>query len=271
MKNSMRTPSRRLALYTLAYVVVLYAPVLLLPVFSLNNSVFIAFPLSGFTVKWYSAMAADGDMRIALFNSLKVAAAASLASTVLGLMTAKVLARGIPGRSFFTVFANLPLFIPDIVLGIALLILMTRLQISLSLLTVILGHLVICLPFSIGILISRFEGFDPSLEEASRDLGENAWATFWRVTFPLVLPGVIASLLLGFVVSFDDFLIAFFLCGTDATLPVYIWGELRFPYKLPNVLALGSTILVCSTVVIVIAEQVRRRGAADTSTPPVMA
>jgi spermidine/putrescine transport system permease protein len=96
------------------------------------------------------------------------------------------------------------------------------------------------------VLVSRFEGFDLSLEEASRDLGENGWMTFWRVTFPLVLPGIVASLLLTFIVSFDDFLIAFFLCGTDTTLPVYIWGELRFPYKLPNVLALGAAILIAS-------------------------
>ncbi len=269
--NAIETRHRGLGLYAIAYVVLLYAPVLLLPVFSLNDSVFIAFPLSGFTLKWYSAMAADTEMRIALSNSLIVAAVASLGSTVLGLITAKVLARGIPGRSFFMTFCNLPLFIPDIVLGIALLILMSSVQIPLSLLTVMFGHVVICLPFAVGILISRFEGFDPTLEEASRDLGENAWGTFRRVTFPLVLPGIIASLLLAFVVSFDDFLIAFFLCGTDTTLPVYIWGELRFPYQLPNVLALGSAILVCSTITIVVAEQIRRRGIAQNTPAPVMA
>jgi spermidine/putrescine transport system permease protein len=80
------------------------------------------------------------------------------------------------------------------------------------------------------------------------------------VTFPLVLPGIVASLLLTFIVSFDDFLIAFFLCGTDATLPVYIWGELRFPYKLPNVLALGATILIASTAAVAFDEWIRRVG-----------
>jgi spermidine/putrescine transport system permease protein len=248
---------------------VLYAPVLLLPVFSLNDSVFVAFPLSGFTPRWYVAMAADTDMRIALGNSLAVAAAASLASTILGLMTARILARGIPGRPIFAGVINLPLLIPDIVLGIALLILLTQIAIPLSLMTVILGHLVLCLPFATGVLLSRFESFDLSLEEASRDLGENPWMTFWRVTFPLVLPGVIASLLLTFLISFDDFLIAFFLCGSDTTLPVYIWGELRFPDRLPNVLALGSAILVCSTVLIAIAERVRHRGTRGTAAPPL--
>ncbi len=256
----LRKTSRALPAYALLYLVFLYGPIVLLPVFSFNNSVFVAFPLSGFTTQWYSAMAADSDMRAALTNSLKIAAAASLGSTVIALMGARALVRGVPGRTFFAGFSNLPLFIPDIVLGISLLILLTRVLIPLSLYTVILGHLVLCLPFALGVLIARFEGFDHTLEEASRDLGENAWMTFWRVTFPLVLPGVIGSLLLSFLVSFDDFLIAFFLCGTDTTLPVYIWGELRFPSRLPNVLALGSVILACSTIVIAIAEMVRRHG-----------
>lgn len=259
---------RGAAAYAILYLLFLYAPVLLLPLFSFDDSVFVAFPLSGFTGRWYSAMAADEEMRIALFNSLKVGIAASLAATLLGLTIAQVLTRGIPGRRLFTGFSNLPLFIPDIVLGISLLILMTRLAIPLSLTTVILGHLALCLPFAAGVLLSRFEGFDLSLEDASRDLGENPWMTFFRVTLPLVLPGIAASLILSFVVSFDDFLIAFFLCGTDTTLPVYIWGELRFPYKLPNVLALGSTILLASTILIICAEWMRRRG---TKSPPAAA
>jgi spermidine/putrescine transport system permease protein len=124
-----------------------------------------------------------------------------------------------------------------------------------------IGHLLICLPFAVAVLMARFEGFDVSLEEASRDLGEDGWMTFWRVTFPLVLPGIVASLLLTFIVSFDDFMIAFFLSGTEATLPVYIWGELRFPARLPRVLALGAVILVASVLVIAFAEWLRRSGA----------
>jgi spermidine/putrescine transport system permease protein len=259
--------SRALPVYALFYLLFLYGPILLLPLFSFNNSVFIAFPLSGFTTRWYSAMAADSEMRIALVNSLKIAMAASLGSTAIALAAARALVRGVRGGAFFRRFSNLPLFIPDIVLGIALLILFTRVLIPLSLATVIAGHLVLCLPFALAVLVARFEGFDHSLEEASRDLGENVWMTFWRVTFPLVLPGVIASLLLTFLVSFDDFLIAFFLCGTDTTLPVYIWGELRFPYKLPNVLALGSIILACSTVLIGVAEFARRHGLPGRSLP----
>jgi spermidine/putrescine transport system permease protein len=260
--SSYHPRSRGLTIYALAYLTFLYLPVLLLPLFSFNDSLFVAFPLGSFTTKWYAAMAGDADMHAALSNTLKVGAGASLVSTILGLLAAKGLTGGLPGGRALTAFTALPLFIPDIVLGVALLLLMTGLAIPLSLMTVIAGHVVICLPFAIAVLMSRIEGFDVSLEEASRDLGENAWMTFWRVTFPLVLPAIVASLLLTFIVSFDDFLIAFFLCGTDTTLPVYIWGELRFPYKLPDVLALGSVILVASAALVAFAEWVRRVGLA---------
>ena len=258
-----------LTFYAVLYIAFLYLPVLLLPLFSFNDSPFIAFPLFGFTTKWYSQMAQDEEMRAALVNTLKVGAVASLLSTSLGLLAAKALARPLPGRAALLGFANLPLLIPDIVLGIALLILVSSISLPLSLVSVAIGHILICLPFAIAVLISRLEGFDASLEEASRDLGENAWMTFWRVTFPLVLPGIAASLLLTFIVSFDDFLIAFFLCGTDTTLPVYIWGELRFPYKLPNVLALGAAILMVSAALIAFAEWVRRLGAPSGTNMPL--
>ena len=110
------------------------------------------------------------------------------------------------------------------------------------------------------ILISRIEGFDSSLEEASRDLGENAWGTFWKVSFPLYLPGIVASLLLGFIISFDEFILAFFLSGSDPTLPMYMWNQLRFIKKLPHVLALGAIIIVATTFIVLLAYWLRNLG-----------
>ena len=118
----------------------------------------------------------------------------------------------------------------------------------------------ICLPFSVVILISRFEGFDKSLEEASLDLGENAWQTFYRITFPIVGSGILASLLLTFTISFDEFLIAFFLSGEDPTLPIYIYGQLRHVKNIPYMLALGSIILIVSFITISFSEWIRGRG-----------
>jgi len=250
--------------YAILYLAFLYIPVLFLPLFSFNDSVFIALPLSGFTTRWYAEMLSDDQMLHALGNSLEVGTATALLSTVLGLLAAKALTQfRVPGAAALLGFTSLPLFIPDIVLGISLLILLNAANLPLSLLSVVAGHTLICVPFAITVLLSRLEGFDKSLEEASRDLGENAWMSFWRVTFPLALPGIISSLLLTFIVSFDEFLIAYFLAGNEATLPIYIWSQLRFPYKLPEVLALGAAILVVSTLVVVFAEWLRSRGLED--------
>lgn len=253
--------NRSLSVYAFAYLAFLYLPVLVLPVFSFNDSQFIAFPLSGFTTRWYAGLAADTAMQHALGNSLKVGLVTSLLSTLLGLSAAKAVTHyRLRGTGPALAFISLPLFIPDIVLGISLLLLLSAVGLPLSLAAVVMGHLLVCVPFALTVLIARFEGFDKNLEEASTDLGENGWMTFWRVTFPLMLPGIAASLLLTFITSFDEFLVAYFLSGTEATLPIYIWGQLRFPERLPMVLALGSVILTVSVALVVLAEYVRNLG-----------
>ena len=157
-------------------------------------------------------------------------------------------------------FIMLPLVIPGIIMGIALLVIANMSGVGLSLFTIGLGHLMVSTPFAMLVMVSRLEGFDKNLEEASKDLGDSPWSTFRRVTFPLALPGIIASLLLTFTISFDEFILAFFLSGNETTLPVYIWGQMRFPTKLPIVLALGACILMVSFVVVTFAEWYRRRG-----------
>ena len=247
--------------YAVFYLAFLYIPVMFLPLFSFNDSAFIAFPLVGFTTKWYGQMLADTAMQHALWNSIKVGSAAALVSTTLALLAARALTRyHLPGGGAILSITSLPLFIPDIVLGISLLLLVNAVRIPLSLMVVTIGHVLICVPFAIAVLMSRLEGFDRNLEEASLDLGETGWMTFWRITLPLVLPGVISSLLLTFIVSFDEFLIAYFLAGTEQTLPIYIWGQLRFPQNLPVVLALGALILVTSCLLVVLAEWLRSLG-----------
>jgi spermidine/putrescine transport system permease protein len=256
--------SRFLRTYAIAFLAFLYVPVLFLPVFSFNDSIYIAFPLKAFTTQWYEQMLANEPMHAALLNSIKVGGATAVIATVLGIFGAKAVSRyRIPGRKPVVFTIMLPLVIPGIIMGVALLILVSRLGIPLSLYTVTLGHILICVPFSMATLMARFEGFDRSMEEAAADLGDNAWWTFWRVTFPMVFPGVLASLLLTFTVSFDEFIMAFFLAGTEPTLPIYIWGQLRFPQKLPGVVALGSVILVVSFIVVFFSQWLRGRGVAQ--------
>jgi spermidine/putrescine transport system permease protein len=268
MRNAayIHRPNRPLHLYALVYLAFLYVPVLFLPLFSFNDSIYIAFPIKGFTTIWYEQMLDNKPMHAALMNSIRVASVAAVVATMFGIFGAKAVTRyRIRGQKPVVAAIMLPLVIPGIILGVALLILVNRLGIPLSLYTITLGHILISIPFSMATLIARFEGFDKSMEEAAADLGDNVWWTFWRVTFPMVFPGVLASLLLCFTVSFDEFIMAFFLAGTESTLPIFIYTQLRFPQKLPGVLALGACILAVSFVVVFFAQWLRRRGVAGSS------
>jgi spermidine/putrescine transport system permease protein len=246
--------NRPLQIYAALFLIVLYVPVLFIPVFSFNNSIYARFPLEGFTTQWFVDLWSRDPVWNALGNSVKVGITVSIISTALGVIAARAITRyRLPGKGALVTFIMLPLVVPGIIFGVALLVLMSRLGVPLSLYTVTLGHIIVCLPFAVATLLPRFEGFDPSMEEASADLGENGWWTFWRVTFPIVFPGVVASLLLTFTISFDEFIMAFFLSGTDPTLPMYIWGQLRFPQEFPSVLAMATLILAVSVPLVAVA------------------
>jgi spermidine/putrescine transport system permease protein len=257
-----RAISRLLVIFAVCYLIFLYVPVLLLPLFSFNDNVYPNFPLKGFTLKWYQQMLHDQPLLDSLWASARVGISVSFVSTVLGLFAAKAMTRyNFPGKGTVTSLIMLPLVVPSIILGIALLTLVRQVfDLDLSLITVTAAHVLICVPLAMLVLMARLEGFDKNLEEASFDLGEGAWRTFWRVTFPLILPGLVSSFLLCFTTSFDEFLLAFFLSGTQSTLPIYIYGLLRFPTKIPGVLAMGSCILMGSILVVAFSEWFRRRG-----------
>ena len=254
-----------LPVYAVCFVLFLYGPMLLMPLFSFNDSNFATFPLKGFTMRHYAGMGANTSMLRALENSLIVGGVVSVVATALALPAALALTRyRVPGGGAILSFMMLPLVVPSIVLAVGLLIVVLRIaNLPLSLWTVGAGHLMLCIPFGMTVLMSRLEGFDQSLEEASRDLGASGWDTFRRITLPLAAPGVISSLLLCFIISFDEFVISFFLTGTDNTLPVFLFSQLRFPNRLPGTLALGSLILVGSAVLVILAEIVRKRGVAS--------
>lgn len=256
-----RRPNRPLKAYAYVFLTALYLPILFIPLFSFNDSIYVRFPLQGFTVQWFVELWNRGSVWAALDNSLRVGISVAIVSTALGVLSARAITRSrLPGQGAIISFVMLPLVIPTIIFGVALLVLLSRMGVPLSLYTVALGHLIVCLPFSIAVLLPRFEGFDRSLEEASADLGENGWWTFWRVTFPIVMPGVVASLLLTFTISFDEVIMAFFLTGTEPTLPMYIWSQLRFPREFPSVLALSTVILLVSFLLVFAALWIGRMG-----------
>ena len=251
-----------LTLYAFAYLAFLYLPVLFVPLFSFNAGTIVAFPIQGWTLDWYRNLAGEATLIHALWNSLGVAIVTALLATSMGLFAARALVRyRFPGKRPAEGLVMLPLVIPGIIVASSMLVLFLFIGLTPSLLTVTLGHTFLALPFAVAILKSAFDDFDASLEEASYDLGVGIWETFRRVTLPIVAPGIVASCLVTFTVSFDEFVLPFYLSGNQPTLPVYIWAQIRFPAKLPNVLALGSILIATSILLLVVAETIRRRGA----------
>ena len=249
-----------LSVFVVIYLVFLYAPIFLLPIFAFNDSAVIAFPLSGFTLHWFKELWGEDVLFRAATNSLIIAVSTAILSTCFGVLTARAMARHqFIGKKPIFGLIMAPLFLPEIIIGVSMLIVLLQLGLALSLWTVIIGHTLIATPFSVSILATAFNNMDRSLEEASLDLGETRVGTFRRVILPLVAPGLISSLLIGFIISLDEFVIAFFLTGTDPTLPVYIWSLLRFPSKLPIVMALGFLLLVLSLILLSLFEAARRR------------
>lgn len=246
--------------YAFLYLAFLYIPVLFLPLFSFNDGTIVAFPIKGWTLEWYRQLGEQDTLLRALGNSLIVGCSAALAATSMGLFAARAYVRfRFPGKEISEGIVMLPLVVPGIIVASSMLVLFITIGLKPSLTAVILGHTFLALPFSVSIMKSAFDNFDVSLEEAAFDLGSTTWETFRRVTLPIVAPGIVSSLLVTFTVSFDEFVLAFFLSGNQPTLPVYIWSQIRFPAKLPNTLALGSLLLLASVVLLVVAETFRRR------------
>ena len=255
---------RRLMRVFFALVIVfLYAPIAILLVFSFNKAVVPSFPLSGFTLRWYREFVHNEGMRSALEASAIVAALSSVVAVSLGILASIAIARrGFRGKGLVTALLLTPLVIPFVVLGIAMLLLFHVLGVSPSLLTVGAGHVVISLPYTILVLLPRLEQIDASLEEAAYDLGAGPFRTFRWVTFPLILPAIVSAFLIAFTTSFDEYAVASFLVGTRETFPIFLYGALRFPSQLPQVIAVAVVILCVSLVVIIGAEVWRRRAEA---------
>ncbi len=250
-----------LRVYTFAYLVFLYAPILLLPLFAFNDAAIIAFPLSGFTTKWFAEILTIPALGGAVRTSLVIAVSTSVLATVLGTLAARATSRySFPGKGPLMGLIMLPLVLPEVIVGVSLLVVLLGVGIPLTFWTVILGHVLIATPFSIAILNSAFLALDRSLEEAAIDLGETRLSTFRLVTLPLVAPGIISSLLIAFTISLDEFIIAFFLTGSEPTLPVYIFAQFRFPARVPVIMALGTVLVGASVVLLTVAEIFRRRG-----------
>jgi spermidine/putrescine transport system permease protein len=251
--------ARLLRAFFAVVIVFLYAPIVILLIFSFNDAAVPSFPLSGFTLHWYRQFLANSELKGALETSAIIAAVSSAGAVVLGVLAAKALTRrGFRGKAGVSALLLSPLVIPYVVLGISLLLLFHTLGVPRSLLTVVIGHVVISLPYTILVLLPRLQQIDVSLEEAAFDLGASRLRTFRSITLPLILPAVVSAFLIAFTTSFDEYAVASFVVGTRVTFPIYLYSALRFPNQLPQVIAVAVVVLVVSLTVVVAAEVGRR-------------
>lgn len=251
--------ARLLRLFFLLVVVFLYAPIVILLIFSFNDSAVPTFPLSGFTLHWYHQFLVNADLRASLETSAIIAALSSLGAVVLGILASIALTRRrFHGKAAVSALLLSPLVIPYVVFGISLLLLFHQLGVQRSLLTVVIGHIVITLPYTILVIVPRLAQIDVSLEEAAFDLGASRLRTFRSITLPLILPAVVSAFLIAFTTSFDEYAVASFVVGSRVTFPIYLYSALRFPDQLPQVIAVAVVVLLVSLTVVVCAEIGRR-------------
>jgi spermidine/putrescine transport system permease protein len=236
----------------------LYVPILVLIVFSFNAGKQTAV-WEGFTLDWYSRLFENELMLRAVRNSLIVATLTTVAATIIGSLAALALARyNFGGKAATQSMLYLPIIIPEIVIGAALVTFFGVAHLRLSLWTVVLAHIAFCISYVAIVVRARLAGFDRSLEEAAHDLGASPWETFRRVTLPIILPGIISGALLVFTISIDDYVITSFVAGVGATtLPLLIYSMLKVNVT-PEVNAVSTLLLLFTVVLISIAQRLQQ-------------
>lgn len=236
----------------------LYIPIVVLIVFSFNQSKQTAV-WQGFTLDWYAKLAGNERILRSLKNSLVVAAITTVASTIIG--TAAALAMGrhqFRGKGLSQGLLYLPIVIPEIVMGFAMATFFGVISWRLGLSTVVAAHIAFCIPYVAIVVRARLAGFDRALEEAAMDLGAGPWGTFFRVTLPLLLPGIVAGALMVFTISIDDYVITSFVAGPGATtLPLQIYSMVKVGVT-PEVNAVSTLLLIATVIMILFSQRLQQ-------------
>jgi len=251
-----RLGSALLSSYFVALAVFLYIPLVVLVVFAFDNSTIQTLPWSGFTTKWFHNAFSNGDLVAALERSGVIAAINAILATLLGLITAVAMtARKHALRGVVTDLFLLPLVIHYVVLAVGMLILLNWLGLRQALWAVLLGHVVVSVPYSLLIILPRLRTLDASIVDAALDLGASMFTAFRRITLPLIVPALLSSALIAFTISFDEFAIASFLVPAGKeTYPVYVYTGARTPALEPQVIALGAVVVIAALVIVTAAE-----------------
>jgi spermidine/putrescine transport system permease protein len=234
--------------------VFLFAPIVVVAITSFNPDGRATIP-NGLTTTWYSDLGEDDQLIDALWTSLQIAVVTALIASILGLLAAYGLSRyRFPGRGAVQGLFYLPMLIPGIVSGVSMLIWFNRIGIDTGFLTILIAHVIFALPFTLTIVLTSFSGFDMRLEEAASDLGATPFRTFRRITLPLVSPGIIGGALIAFTLSFDEFVLTFFVAGGGVqTLPLVIYNRIRYLIS-PEINAIATIVMVFSIGLLVIGQ-----------------
>ncbi len=267
-------PNRLLGLHGGLFLLFIYAPIVMVVVYSFNSNPVNMMIWSDFTFDWYWSIfgyptklneqtlyvESTPQLLAAVKNSLIVAVSTTTFSTILGTMTAIALYRyRFRARAMYQGLLYMPMVMPDIVLGIALLIFFVNSGVALGRISIIIGHSTFLISYVFVVVSARLAGMDDALEQASADLGANPWVTFRRITLPLIMPGVIGGALLAFIISMDDLVITYFISGVGSTtLPVFIYGMLRRGVK-PEINAIATIMLTLSFIIASLGLYLRRR------------
>jgi spermidine/putrescine transport system permease protein len=262
-KRKTRWANRLLAAHGVAGYVFLYLPIVILVIYSFNASRYASGAWRGFSVQWYTSLFSNEAIGTALKNTLIVASASTLISTVFGTMVALAMERyRFPGKLAFDALLYLPIIIPDIAMAVMLLLFFVLGHARLGLITIIISHAAFNISFVAVVVRARLAYFDIALEEAAQDLYANEWQTFRLVTLPLIMPGILGGALMAFTLSIDDFVITFFTSGPGSTtLPLRIYSMVKLGVT-PEINALSSIMLLVSMGLVMMSLTLRKGGEA---------
>ena len=258
---------------TVVCLAVLYAPLLVVMVYSFNDSLSIT-RWGGFSLSWYRDVftgTESAKFKAAAWNSLTIALMAATASTSIATSAAVAMVRGgqFRGRSLNLALISMPIMVPEIVTAVATLVFFSAIGFTLGYLSILVAHIVFCIPFAYLPIAARLEGIDGSYEEAAQDLYASRGQAFRRVLMPLMAPGILAGFLLAFIISLDDFIITNFVKGAGVeTLPTAIFGSVKQGIK-PNIMALSTLMLVVSVLVVTLSWLVGRYGEKSRADDPL--
>ncbi|MEI6339435.1 MAG: ABC transporter permease subunit [Verrucomicrobiota bacterium] len=240
--------------WTIAVFGFLYVPILLLIAYSFNDSNLNLY-WAGFTTKWYGLLFGNEVLLRAFKNSLIVATASTVLAVVIGTSAAWLLHRyRFPAQQFLGLLIFVPMVMPEVLMGVSLLVLFVTLGMPLGFTTMIIAHTTFCFPFVLVGVQARLQGIDPSLEEAAMDLGATPLQAFWLVIVPYLMPAIVAGALMAFTLSFDEYIVSIFTSGSESqTLPLKVYGMVRVGLN-PQLNAL-STLFIAATALIVVGSQ----------------